>query len=507
MSDNAQLRTYSSPECVVFRKTKERYGGLSNMAGGFPLVVNGIKIWSSEALYQACRFPSRPDVQKMILAERSPMTAKMKSKRFREEFSRPDWEQIKVKVMRWCLRVKLAQNWDKFGGLLLSTGEMPIVEESGKDDFWGAKQTDVGFLAGRNVLGRLLMELRQELTTLQPERLTSVVVPDIPDFLLLGQRVCAIGTSPVGTEQSVKEPQRDIFSVPLEHAETTSALEEITLWSAGPKATHSTAFDPVEITERFFTVVKSLNEFDKAEVRGVIQTLIAPTQRDICFTGNYYRAESNVESILTLKNVRDFQAVAMLARSLFELAVDIKLINAVPDSVKKMLTFTDVEKLRLAKRIVAFKTANPSAQVGATIYDQYVASNGARIDAEREALWPGVKNTDLRHWANMNLAQRVEILKAPFEELHAVNYPQLSLYVHSGMTGIVNLQKESFRALAAVAFTVVLKSYMILLTAIIDEFKISSANEKIKDKMTLAKMLPFTNGPDEELALTRALLG
>jgi hypothetical protein len=205
--------------------------------------------------------------------------------------------------------------------------------------------------------------------------------------------------------------------------------------------------------------------------------------------------------------VRDFQAVAMLARNLFELAVDIKLINAVPDSVKKMLTFTDVEKLRSAKRIVAFKSANPSAQVDATIYDQYIASNGARIDAERAALWPGVKNTDLRHWANMNLAQRVEILNAPFEELHAVNYPQLSLYVHSGMTGIVNLQKESFRALAGVAFTVVLQSYMIVLTAIIDEFKISSANEKIKDKMTLAKMLPFTNGPTEELALTRALLG
>lgn len=271
--------------------------------------------------------------------------------------------------------------------------------------------------------------------------------------------------------------------------------------------TPGNAFDPVEITERFFTVIKSLNEFDKAEVRGVIQTLIAPTQRDICFTGNYYRGAASVETVLSLKNVKDFQAVAMLARSLFELAVDIRLINVVSESVQKMITFTDVEKLRSAKRIVSFKSANPSAQVDATIYDQYVASNGARIDAEREAMWPAVKNSDLRHWANMNLAQRVEILKAPFEELHAVNYPQLSLYVHSGMTGFVNLQKESFRALTGVAFTVVLQSYMILLTAIIDEFKISSANEKIKDKLVLAKMLPFTNGPSEELALTRALLG
>lgn len=269
----------------------------------------------------------------------------------------------------------------------------------------------------------------------------------------------------------------------------------------------NTSFDPVEITERFFTVVRSLSEFDKAEIHGVIRTLISPTEREICFTGNYYRCFANVETLLSLKNVRDFQAIAMLARALFEFAVDISLINVVQCSVKKMLTFTDVEKLRSARRIVAFKKKNPSAQLDVTIYEEYIDSNGARIDAERAALWPGVKSSDLRHWAHLNLAERVELLPAPFDELHAVNYPQLSLYVHSGMTGIVNLEKESFRALAAVAFAVVLKSYMILMTAVIDEFRISSANQKVKDKMVLAKMLPFTQTPAEALALTKALLG
>jgi hypothetical protein len=44
----------------VFYKAKEVFGGLSNMAGGFPLVVNGIHILTSEALYQACYFPPPP---------------------------------------------------------------------------------------------------------------------------------------------------------------------------------------------------------------------------------------------------------------------------------------------------------------------------------------------------------------------------------------------------------------------------------------------------------------
>ncbi len=266
-------------------------------------------------------------------------------------------------------------------------------------------------------------------------------------------------------------------------------------------------FDPVETAERFLTVIKSLNEFDKAEVRGVVQTLLSPTQRDLCFTGNYYRGVANVETVLTLKRVSDFQAIAMLARALFEFAIDIKLINVVSDSVTKILTFTEVEKLRSARRIVAFKRSNPSAQVNAAIYEEYIKTQGSRIGAERAKLWPGVKNSDLRHWAHLNLAERVDLLKGEFEELHAVNYPQLSLYVHSGMTGIVNLDKESFRALAAVAFTVILKSYIILMTAVIDEFKITSANEKIKEKMTLAKMLPFTDGQGEANALAQAILG
>jgi ribA/ribD-fused uncharacterized protein len=189
MSDNVSIRTYSRADCVVFRKTKEDYGGLSNMASGFPLQINGTKIWSSEALYQACRFPYRPDVQKIILAERSPMTAKMRSKPFRAEFTRPDWDQIKVKIMRWCLRVKLAQNWEKFSTLLLSTGQKPIVEDSAKDDFWGAKKTDDGLLVGKNVLGRLLMELRQELTSPSTERLKTLPHPDIPDLMLLGKAI------------------------------------------------------------------------------------------------------------------------------------------------------------------------------------------------------------------------------------------------------------------------------------------------------------------------------
>jgi type I restriction enzyme S subunit len=191
MSQASQVRTYDPAASVVFLKTNERFGGLSNMAPGFPLRVNGVRIRTSEALYQACRFPHLPDVQRKIIDEHSPMTAKMRSKPFRND-SRPDWDAVRVKIMRWCLRVKLAQNWREFGRLLLATGDRPIVEQSRKDDFWGAKVAEDGSLVGMNVLGRLLMELREHLKGDEAEGLHAVEPLAIPEFVLFRQPIEAI---------------------------------------------------------------------------------------------------------------------------------------------------------------------------------------------------------------------------------------------------------------------------------------------------------------------------
>ena len=74
MKSSHQTRTYYRESSVVFLKTHEPFGGLSNMAGGFPLCVNGSRILTSEALYQLCRFPRLPDVQRLIIEQNSPMT-------------------------------------------------------------------------------------------------------------------------------------------------------------------------------------------------------------------------------------------------------------------------------------------------------------------------------------------------------------------------------------------------------------------------------------------------
>jgi len=263
--------------------------------------------------------------------------------------------------------------------------------------------------------------------------------------------------------------------------------------------------DPTTMPERCYTMLKSLNEFDKKEISGIVRGQLAKTDRDNCFIGNYYRGKANVETLLSLKNAKDLQAIAMVARGLFELAVDTKLIDAIPYAVNKILAFSDVEKLRAAKKIVKYKAANPGAAVDASVHDTFIANNEKRIEAERDAVWPGVKK--LTHWSGLDMSRRVAVLRAPFDEIYEIEYPQLSWDVHSGLTGFVNLRAESFNMVAGKQNKLAGECYIVLLTAIIDEFGIAKADVKVKNKLKLAKMLPFTDGSEQARALELELLG
>jgi ribA/ribD-fused uncharacterized protein len=191
-----EISCYNPSDVCAFRKVDEQFGAFSNMSNAFKVRVNGMLIFNTEALYQACRYPHLIEVQKEILNQKSGLAAKMKSKPHRKTRSREDWDAIKVEVMWWCLRAKLGQNVFAMGKLLESTGDMEIVEHSHNDQFWGATLDKDGVLRGQNVLGKLLMRLREEYQNGIDDfrvKLSYVEPPEIENFLLLGNPVLPVG--------------------------------------------------------------------------------------------------------------------------------------------------------------------------------------------------------------------------------------------------------------------------------------------------------------------------
>ncbi len=154
-------RKYIKSEVISFFKTDEKFGVLSNMKGKQEILVNDIWFSSSEAIYQALKYPNYKNIQQKIAFEKSPILAK-KISISNKQFIRKDWYEVRNNIMRLCIRIRLLQS-QEFYDVLLSTSDKTIVEISRKDTYWGSTISDNNYLNGKNVLGRLLMELRYEI--------------------------------------------------------------------------------------------------------------------------------------------------------------------------------------------------------------------------------------------------------------------------------------------------------------------------------------------------------
>lgn len=177
------FRSYDLSEVASFLRARDRFGPFSNMAPGYPVRVCGMEAGSSEALYQALRFPHLPDFQWEVVEQPVPILAKRLAYA-RVGQTRRDWDQVKVNAMRYAIRVKFGATQGALLDLLRATGDVPIVEVSHRDDFWGARPAG-SRLVDRNVLGRLLMELRAELAE-HPSGEPILVAPRFPGAALLG---------------------------------------------------------------------------------------------------------------------------------------------------------------------------------------------------------------------------------------------------------------------------------------------------------------------------------
>jgi ribA/ribD-fused uncharacterized protein len=140
---------------IEFYSTQGEYGEFSNFAA-FPFRLDG-KTWpTSEHYFQAQKFDDAAYREKIRTAT-SPMIA-ARLGRSRKVKIRRDWESAKLDVMRRAVRAKFEAH-EELRTLLLSTGDKKIVEAATRDDFWGCGADG----SGKNWLGRILMEIRDEL--------------------------------------------------------------------------------------------------------------------------------------------------------------------------------------------------------------------------------------------------------------------------------------------------------------------------------------------------------
>ena len=155
--------SYPAERTAAFCKVKDEWGIFSNFAQT-PLTVKGVTFYSAESLFQVMKFTDA-EARKAIFVLKG-QGLKMQAKHFEKTVGvRDDWGRIIVDVLKFCLMAKYEQS-EEFRRELERSRGLFIVEDqttfSKKTaDTYGAKLSSDGTIyEGPNLMGRLLMELR-----------------------------------------------------------------------------------------------------------------------------------------------------------------------------------------------------------------------------------------------------------------------------------------------------------------------------------------------------------
>ena len=184
-----EVQEYRLTECCSFQKAEGTWGSLSNLSTKHPYKLNGVQINTTEALFQALRFPDYPVTQELVLLPLSPVQAKTQAKKLLGSQSRKDFEDIKLSLMYWCLRVRFVKHYGSMGDLFDKSGDRDIVEITSNDTYWGCVEDkqDKSIVRGQNMMGKLLMKLRSFYNDTRKTGEFMFVEPlDIDDFKLKG---------------------------------------------------------------------------------------------------------------------------------------------------------------------------------------------------------------------------------------------------------------------------------------------------------------------------------
>lgn len=138
---------------IKFYKSKDPHGYMGNFYRHRFFIYN--RWWDCvEAPYQAMKTFDKIE-QDSIQKAKSSMEARLLGQKIT---MRSDWDEVKNNVMKECLMAKFLQH-KHLRDQLIATGNEELVEDSPIDAYWGCGSDGLG----KNMLGKLLMEVRKEL--------------------------------------------------------------------------------------------------------------------------------------------------------------------------------------------------------------------------------------------------------------------------------------------------------------------------------------------------------
>lgn len=206
--------------------------------------------------------------------------------------------------------------------------------------------------------------------------------------------------------------------------------------------------------EAFVQGGKALAAFGDSRIAPLLKANQSKTPYQEATAGTFYRMQLQMRTLSVLPEWCHFQTVLSTARGLYELLIDLKLLQASPGDAEKYHDFAYVSRFAAAKKYVDEVARNPGVKLPTRRADYRAgfvsnADNFKRFDDLREKNWGRDKKNKLvtpEHWSGLTMPERAKRLS--LEELlrYRSVYAQYCWFVHSGSVGTSGITEEGLVA-------------------------------------------------------------
>jgi hypothetical protein len=238
---------------------------------------------------------------------------------------------------------------------------------------------------------------------------------------------------------------------------------------------------PQQLLVAQHVVIMALSQLGYEQILPAFQPLQDRDDKSRAFAHLSYRILGMVRAGARLEEPATVQALAGVARSVFEIVTDVELLHrdVVTDGVEKFHEFTAVERFQAAKSIVNVYSER-KWNLG-EIEDQHGfvsdSARAARTEATVKRIWGARKDGKLnwpRHWSGEEAAGRARLLGDDWIKLNHRLGDMLAWQIHGGPAGAAGLDSAGMTGLLVTVREVFADRVPLAYRAIAEEFEFAN---------------------------------
>jgi len=260
-------------------------------------------------------------------------------------------------------------------------------------------------------------------------------------------------------------------------------------------------FTQHDLVSSYYDGVCVCVDFVQTQIIPILNGQLNLSPKEEAILGIFYRMHALTSSLSRLNNKLDFNATATIARTIFELLLDIKILaspSLTPNELERFRAFAEIERFQKARKLLEFQAQHPGLDSNSYFHGdfrkQFVEAPGKQESVESmvKLLWGDKKGKPKwpDHWHGSSVRARAKLFGPSYEQEYLEIYSLLSCYVHSGNASYAGFSESTLEAIYGISMNISRKMYIEALLLCAKTFSLSHAVNGFSEVVDFLKNAP-----------------